>query len=85
MDIAIELSPLTVAELEKILFAQGCSFGGPEHDPDTGERISMARRELRDRVLVSFYPGGQNDRVSWDLLLRVCTELEFGPSLFGLE
>jgi hypothetical protein len=76
-----ELGPLTVAELENILFAQGCSFGLPERHPDTGERLSMARRELRDRVGVCFYPGSQNDSVSSDLLLRVCIELGQGLSV----
>jgi hypothetical protein len=76
--------PMTVADFEAILFAQGCTFGLPEPDPDTGERLSLARRELRHRVGLCFYPGRQHDPVSSDLLLRACTELELDPSLFGL-
>ncbi len=84
MNITNELRPLTIAEFENILSAQGCSFGVPEHDPDTGQLLSMARRELRDRVGVCFYPGRQNDPVSSDLLFRACTELELDLLLFGL-
>lgn len=78
-----ELRTLTVADFEKILFAQGCGSATPENHPETDERVSNARRELSNRVAVFFYTGKQNDLVLSVFLLEACAALELDPALFG--
>jgi hypothetical protein len=67
--------PRTNAELEGFLLSQDIDFGPCEQrDPDTGRRVSMARREA-ETVRISFYLGMPNDLLSMENWSRICEEL----------